>query len=286
MKKVFIITGLMLLLMMFMVGCDAEEPGVTDDGGEEVTDEEVTDEATDDDAAVAGDVVRITNGEWPPWLSENLKHYGLASHIVSEAFAREGIEVEYGFFPWARAYDVAKEGEWHGSVVWSIDAEREQDFLYTDTVLYGETVFWYIDGNDFDWDTPADLQGLMIGRTLEYAYQGMDEYIDEYGLTTEEAPSDEMNLEKLFNDRLDVFPLDREIALELIWEHYSPEDQEKFKFHPKPINQKSYHLILTKALPENEDYLAKFNSGLQKLIDSGDYDQFIQDSLDGKYKLD
>ena len=34
----------------------------------------------------ASNTIRITNGEWEPYLSEYSYEYGLASHIVSEAF--------------------------------------------------------------------------------------------------------------------------------------------------------------------------------------------------------
>ena len=53
--------------------------------------------------AVAEETIRITNGEWPPYMSKKLKHYGLASRITTEAFASQGVKVEYGFFPWARS---------------------------------------------------------------------------------------------------------------------------------------------------------------------------------------
>jgi len=35
----------------------------------------------------AADSVRLTNGEWPPYLGEHLPHHGVASRIVAEAFA-------------------------------------------------------------------------------------------------------------------------------------------------------------------------------------------------------
>ena len=31
--------------------------------------------------------IRLTNGEWQPYLSKDVPHYGFASHIVTEAFA-------------------------------------------------------------------------------------------------------------------------------------------------------------------------------------------------------
>ncbi len=69
-------------------------------------------------ALYAETTIRITNGEWEPYLSEHCYKYGLASHIVSEAFRLEGINVEWGFFPWKRSYEWAKDGSWDASAVW------------------------------------------------------------------------------------------------------------------------------------------------------------------------
>ena len=55
--------------------------------------------------------IRITNGEWEPFLSENSSEYGFGSHIVTEAFKLEGIEIEYGFFPWTHGFETAKSGD-------------------------------------------------------------------------------------------------------------------------------------------------------------------------------
>lgn len=73
----------------------------------------------------AQESIRLTNGEWPPYLSKDLKHYGVASRIVTEAFDLEGIKVEYGFFPWERALELAKHGDWDGSLVWFHTPKRE-----------------------------------------------------------------------------------------------------------------------------------------------------------------
>ncbi len=66
-------------------------------------------------AAQTSETIRLTNGEWQPNLSKDTPHYGFASHIVTEAFALVGVEVEYGFFPWKRSYKIAKEGTWGGT---------------------------------------------------------------------------------------------------------------------------------------------------------------------------
>ncbi len=66
-----------------------------------------------------------------PYLSAELPHYGFASHLVEEAFAAVDIDVEYGFFPWQRSYNYAREGKdpdggrWHGTLVWVPTEERK-----------------------------------------------------------------------------------------------------------------------------------------------------------------
>ncbi len=64
-------------------------------------------------AAQTSKVIRLTNGEWQPYLSEDTPHHGFASHIVTEAFALVGVEVEYGFFPWSRAMKLTSETSKH-----------------------------------------------------------------------------------------------------------------------------------------------------------------------------
>jgi len=74
--------------------------------------------------------IRITNGEWAPFVSKKLPHYGVASHIITKAYAKVGIKVKYGFFPWARAYDYVKEGSWDSTLPWIRNKEREQIFPF------------------------------------------------------------------------------------------------------------------------------------------------------------
>ena len=41
----------------------------------------------------AEETIRIAIGEWPPYTSKELKHYGVVSRIVAETFALEGVKV-------------------------------------------------------------------------------------------------------------------------------------------------------------------------------------------------
>ncbi|WP_163831367.1 type 2 periplasmic-binding domain-containing protein [Spartinivicinus ruber] len=68
--------------------------------------------------------VKIANGEWQPYTSNKMKNYGVVTHIVTEAFKVEGINVTYDWLPWKRAYQSVVDGKLDASPGW-IQTEQE-----------------------------------------------------------------------------------------------------------------------------------------------------------------
>ena len=235
-------------------------------------------------AAQTSKTIRLTNGEWQPYLSKDTPHQGFASHIVIEAFALVGVEVDYGFFPWKRSFKLAKEGTWDGSVVWVDSDERREHFLYSDPVVPSKFVFFHLMGSDFDWNSYEDLRGIRIGGTLEYAYSEEFDAAEKAGIIkTNRAPSDETGLKKLLKGRIAAFPGEVMVTYAQIRGTFSQEDAALFTHHPKAINEDPMYLLLSKKVAGNEAMRNLFNEGLRQLKESGKYDQIIADALAGKY---
>ena len=95
-------------------------------------------------SAQTSKTIRLTNGEWQPFLSEHVPHYGFASHIITEAFALVGVEVEYGFFPWKRSMKLARDGTWDGTAVWFDTEERRENMFLTDPVVSSAMAFFHL----------------------------------------------------------------------------------------------------------------------------------------------
>ncbi len=235
-------------------------------------------------AAQTSKTIRLTNGEWQPYMSKDVPHYGVASHIVTEAFELVGIEVKYGFFPWKRSYKIAKEGRWDGTVVWLESDERREDFFYSDAVVPSTWVFFHLKDAGFDWDSYEDLTDVRIGGTLEYSYGKEFEAAEAAGIIkTRRVPTDETNLKKLLKGRIDVFPGEVMVTYAQIRDTFSPEDAVLFTNHPKAIHEVPMYLLLSKKVAESEAMRERFNEGLKRLKESGLYDQIIADALAGKY---
>ncbi len=237
-----------------------------------------------DIGARAAETIRITNGEWRPFLSKDVPHYGFASHIITEAFELVGIEVEYGFFPWSRAMKLAREGAWDGTAVWGTSEERLQQFHFTDAVVPSTFAFFHLTTTTFDWDDYDDLGDLKVGGTVEYFYSNAFDAAEAAGVfRTIRGRTDEVSLKNLLKGRIDVFPGEVMVTYEQIRDTFSPEDAALFTHHAKPIIDKPLFVLLAKVVPGNERMRDLFNDGLRQLKASGRYDQIIADALAGKY---
>ncbi|MBA3530656.1 MAG: transporter substrate-binding domain-containing protein [Ardenticatenales bacterium] len=231
----------------------------------------------------SANTIRLTNGEWPPYLSETLPHKGLASRIVTEAFATQGFTVEYGFFPWPRALSLAQEGAWDGSAVWFKNAEREKDFYFSEPVMDSQYVFFHLKSYPFEWEEMEDLAEVRIGATLEYDYGEAFTQAEEAGIiSVERIPADEQNFSKLLGGRIDVFPLDLEVGLSMLRKNFTPEEMEQITYHPLPIRSDPGYLLLSRKVEGNAELIDVFNAGLEELRANGQLQQFVEESRQGK----
>jgi polar amino acid transport system substrate-binding protein len=222
----------------------------------------------------AAEVITLSNGEWRPYLSQRLPHGGVVSRIVSEAFASQGVTVKFVFRPWKRAYIEALQGDVHGSVVWgpgTDGARRAQDFLLSDTVLEGQTVFFHLRSVPFDWQHYADLRKVRIGGTAGYIY----DFENLPGIQIDRAANDEIGFRKLLAGRFDIFPSDLHGGRAVLTEHFSQAEASQIIAHPTPYSVTQYHLLLSKKIAANGRYLQLFNRGLKQLRESGKYAQYM-----------
>lgn len=239
--------------------------------------------------APAKDVIHITNGEWPPYLSEDAPHHGFASHVVSEAFDAVGVRTEYGFFPWKRSYKYAKEGEdfeggtWHGTVVWVYTEKRARDFLYSAPVVIDVEVLFYLKSNPLVWRTVEDLQGMRIGGTLHTVYPLFEEAEKKGILTLERGGNYDSLFKMLLFRRIDAVPQVKQVGRYFLKESLSPQERDRITFSPTVIQERKYHLILSKRVVENRRFLQLFNQGLRQIRESGLYDALYQNLDQGKY---
>ncbi|WP_435635213.1 substrate-binding periplasmic protein [Pseudomonas solani] len=220
--------------------------------------------------------LRLTNGEWAPYLGEKLPYQGVASRIVAEAFALEGIDVRWEFYPWARALRLAERGERDGSAVWLRNPERDQHFFVSEPVI--ESGYYLFHRNDLalDWQQIDDLAQLRFGATLGYDYGEAFQRAEREGrLKVQRLPSEEQGLRMLLAGRIDVFPVDKIVAIAMLQDNFTSAERARVSFHARPLRSDSLHLLLSRTDPANAERITRFNRGLARLRESGKVARYL-----------
>lgn len=226
--------------------------------------------------AATADEVRLTNGEWSPYLGQNLPHHGVASRIVEEAFALEGIRVRWEFYPWARALRSAERGNSDGSAVWLRSPEREQAFYISDPVVESGYYLFHRKDRPFDWQQVADLAPLRLGGAIDYDYGQAFQQAERDGLLkVKRLSSEEQGLRMLLAGRPDAFPMDKVVASDMLHSQFSREERQRLSFHPLPLRSDSLHLLLSRKVAGNAELIERFNRGLAQLRESGKIAQYL-----------
>ena len=236
-------------------------------------------------ALSARETVRIAIGEWPPYLSRELPHNGVAAHLVREAFEAGGVNVQFDFLPWQRVRVYVENGTRDASILWVKTEQRAQTLLFSDVLLEGEAVFFYNKNNPLIWQDYEDLDGKRFGGLLSASYpwfetaksRGVD-------VSMELVTVEHQNFSKLLSERIDAFSLDKLVGLHML-QHRFPNQADLIGYDPSPIESWPYRLIFTKS-PRGERLVEAFNEGLAIIKQRGLIPVYINNVANGMYLPD
>lgn len=228
--------------------------------------------------------VTISSGEWPPFISENMKHHGLAARIISESFALKNITIKYGWFPWQRSYNNVRSGDWDASAIWAVSEDRSKELLFSDPVIHNVHVIFFKKDTFKNWNSLKELSGIVIGATNGYFYGEEFQQAEASGLITVERTSIESNnFKKLEAGRIDAVIAEIDTGYYIMQNLFSPEQTKSIVISPKQVASFTNHLVVSKKLEDAEQLVSIFNEGLKALTESGKVDQYHMESRQGIY---
>jgi polar amino acid transport system substrate-binding protein len=225
-----------------------------------------------------GHALRIATGELPPYATQERGDQGVALQIVRQAFALAGHTVTYHFMPWTRALEETANGRWDATAYWGFSEARNRRFLASDTVLSEQWVFVHRRDTAFDWTTLADLQPYRLAIIANYTYTPeLWQGLREGKLRGDATPDDLLALRKLLAHRVDLVPIERNVACYLLARHFSVAEADRLQAHPRLLTDKfTTHLLLPRKLPGSAALLADFNRGLQQLKARAEYARLLK----------
>lgn len=221
--------------------------------------------------------IRLTSGHWPPYMENTPPELGVIPQAVTLAFGKQDISVTYGFFPWSRALMLAEQGLWDGSVAWTCRPAMLGQFYFSDPIVAHNYVLFHREHMDFDWEKLEDLENYRLGLTQDYNYgKEFEEAVASGAISADKTTSDETNFRKLAAGRIDLFPMEQAVGMEML---RRLELEDRISFHARPLQSDYLYLILSRRLPESEQFLRQFNEGLDELRESGRLEELLANSL-------
>lgn len=219
--------------------------------------------------------ISVATGEFAPWSGKHLPHNGHVNHIIQEAFATQGISVEFFYLPWKRAFEEARIGKFDATSYWYENIERRDTMLFSEPVIINRTVFFQrADADTISWKSLGDLSRYRMSATVGFTYTD-DFYraIDAQTINPIMVPSDIQNIKLLMADRIDVFATD-EMAGFYMAAQLSI-DPRKLKVIEPPLNTPTGYFLASKANPDSQWLISTFNAGLKKIKANGTYRKIL-----------
>lgn len=219
--------------------------------------------------------ITIATGEYPPWVGSSLPHDGYVNHIISEAFASQGLKVEFVYLPWKRAFEETRQGKFDATSYWYGNAERREAMLFSDTVITNRVVFFQRENaSKIQWKTFNDLAPYRMSITLGYTYSSaLYDAIDSKLLNPIIVSSDVQNLKLLMAKRVDLFATD-EMSGYYMAAQLSIDPRKLAVIEPALIKPQGY-LLAGKTNPDSQLIINTFNRGLRIIKANGKYQKIL-----------
>jgi polar amino acid transport system substrate-binding protein len=223
------------------------------------------------------DTLLLSSSNYYPHYAADLPQQGAVSEIIRQAFLLQGIDIDIAFMPFARAYRESQQANYIGLVAAWYDDERAEHFYYSQPLYANQIVFFKRKDMAVNYRDYADLAQQKLRMAVVQGYLQVPG-LQESGLAITQVATDEQAFQMLARGRVDLVPADKLNGLYLIDEKL-PQYAGQLDWMTPALEQRPMYLLLSKKDPRSEALIQRFNTGLQQLRQSGQYQQIIDNLL-------
>lgn len=213
---------------------------------------------------------------WAPHYGVEMPDGGALTQITKAAFERAGHSAEIEFIAWNRALKNVEEGKNDFVMGAYYNEERAAKYHISDPVYYLDFGLVALDNLGFsEMDGLRSIEPFTIGINLGYA--NTEEFDAADYLTKEVAPAPNLNIRKLYRNRVDMVIG----AFDVVRYEAQKEkvDTGRLVFIQPPLQRNALYLLISRAVPDGEQIVKDFNAGLAELIADGTLDQLLAQYL-------
>lgn len=217
--------------------------------------------------------IELMSTDYPPYFASSLPDGGPLTEIVTAAFTEAGHHANIQFVPWNRAMEYAKAGKVDGLHGGWHSRAREAWFVFSDPLPGNELVFYKRRGSQPDRFTSYEnLKAFTIGIVKAYRNPAAFEAA---GLDTDAADSDQTNLRKLANGRIDLILIDRAVAGYLLSTEFA-EYKDRLEALEPAVETLDLHVLISRKVDSHRDLVDDFNRGLKRVASQGRVSEILR----------
>lgn len=220
-----------------------------------------------------GAEIRLMSTDYPPYFAAALPNGGPLTEIVTAAFSEAGHSVSIQFVPWNRAMEYAKTGKVDGLHGGWHSKRRETWFVFSDPLPGNELVFYKRRGTPPEQFTSyEDLKPFTIGTVRAYRNPKAFETAD---LKIDVAVSDQSNLRKLANGRIDLILIDRAVAEYLLSTELTEYRDQLVALEPA-VEHLALYVLISREVENHLQIVNDFNRGLAEIRSHGKISKILK----------
>lgn len=213
----------------------------------------------------------IASSEAPPYVSSKPQDSFL-TELFQEIGKEMGVTFVFKFMPWKRCAAALDTAEAWGAVPYIRTPEREQLYLFSDSLYSRRMKFFYYSRNgkklDVVFNDLRDLRKYRIGGVDGFWYIKL---FSDAGITLDLAINLERNFEKLQAGRFDLAIADESVGQHLISKRFASEDGGRFLSVEKAFDTNTTYLMVSRRYHNAEHLLRQFNKALQNVKKNGSF---------------
>jgi len=217
----------------------------------------------------ANQTVQLYSVAYPPYTIIDEKNVisGIDVEVTQAAFAAVGINADIQTAPWKRILKSIRHGRMAGTVTCSKRAGREQFILFSDVLSEAnQSAVMRLDRSDDDIVSFDDLRDVSVSVVDGW---GIQKELKQAGIAHSVVPDVDSGIRSLVYRNIDVF-YNAGLVTNYRARQLGLQDKIKIK-RLKGKQSTQYHLCLSKAYPEADVLLEKFNEGLRLIKSNGQY---------------
>jgi len=157
------------------------------------------------------------------------------------------------------------------AALWKTE-EREKSLLFSEPYLQNRLVLVGLKGMDVSINSIAELTNRKLGLVEGYAYG--ETLLGATNLQIVYSKSDQQNLEKLFDKKIDYMLVD-ELLIQYLLKYQLNDVNKYLAIAKQPFEIKTLHFALRKDIPNAESIMSSFNNEIKNMIKDGTYNEIL-----------